>query len=166
MKETISHHSRQIDLYLPTVHHSEVFAQHLAKCVTSPMVMTFSGDIGAGKTTIIRALLRAMGVRCSIKSPTFSLVETYEVPDAHFHHFDLYRIVDESELEFLGFRDYFQSDAICCIEWPERITMNPDQIDMAITIVQAGDGRELSLHIQEHLIPTVHLYLQDFKNNK
>ncbi len=155
MKPPACSHQGQIDFYLPSVHHSELFAQHLARCVTSPMVMTFSGDIGAGKTTMIRAMLRALGVECRIKSPTFSLVETYDLPTSHFHHFDLYRILDESELEFLGFRDYFQSDSICCIEWPERMTMSPDQIDLALSITTVGDGRAVTLLVKEELMQVV-----------
>ena len=87
-------------------------------------VLTFRGHIGAGKTTFIRTLLRALGITGPIKSPTFSLVESYVYGDKLFHHFDLYRIQDETELEYIGFRDYFVEQSVCCIEWPERLPDN------------------------------------------
>ncbi len=152
----------QTSFYLPSTYHSELFAQSLARCVIAPMVMTFSGDIGTGKTTIIRALLRAMGVSCRIKSPTFSLVETYDLASFQCHHFDLYRIVDESELEFLGFREYFQPNSFCCIEWPERVTMNDAQVDIALSIQHTGEGRTLSLLVKGKATATVSQCLQDF----
>ena len=67
------------------------------------------------------------------------------------HHFDLYRITDESELEFLGFRDYFQSNTICCIEWPERITLPAEQIDIALLLIGSGNGRTLSIQTKEKI---------------
>jgi len=137
-----------IDLDLPSIADSEQFAQQLAPCLDAPLVMTLSGDIGTGKTTIVRALLRAIGVRCRIKSPTFSLIETYDLPTAQFHHFDLYRIVDESELEFLGFRDYFQTDTLCCLEWPEKIHLPDDRVDLALSIKRSGEGRMLKMVVR------------------
>lgn len=96
-------------------------ARQMASFLSPPLIMAFSGDLGAGKTTLIRAMLRALGVTGAIKSPTFSLVESYDLPrGGDVHHFDLYRILEEAELDDMGFRDYFSSDALCCIEWPER----------------------------------------------
>lgn len=143
----------QISVDLPSIQDTEDYAADLATCLTVPMVITLSGDIGAGKTTLMRALLRALGVHGPIKSPTYSLVETYDLPPnpalsetlVHVHHFDLYRITDESELEFLGFRDYFQSNTICCIEWPERIRLPAEQIDLALLLIGSGNGRTLSI---------------------
>jgi len=94
----------------------------IAKCLKAPTTLTFRGDLGAGKTTLIRAILRSLGITGPIKSPTFSIVESYFIPEKSvaLHHFDLYRIEDEAELEWIGFRDYFSGDTLCCIEWPER----------------------------------------------
>lgn len=133
------------DIDLPAVEDSEWLAQRLAPCLVAPLVMTLSGEIGAGKTTIVRGLLRALGVQCRIKSPTFSMVETYDLGTMLFHHFDMYRIVDMSELEFLGFREYFQANAVCCLEWPERIDLPDDQVDLALMLTRQGEGRQIRI---------------------
>ncbi len=128
---------------LPTEQASEQVAARLATCLTAPLVMTFRGEIGAGKTTLIRAMLRSLGVRSVIKSPTFSLVESYSLPYLHIHHFDLYRVHDESELDYIGFRDYFLDDAVCCIEWPERANRAIGHVDVALSLNLKGAGREM-----------------------
>jgi len=134
-----------IDIALPTERESERVASRLGLCLSPPLVITLSGEIGAGKTTLVRALLRSLGIGTAIKSPTFSLVESYELPTMQFHHFDLYRIHDECELDYIGFRDYFTNHAICCIEWPERAPGYCDRIDLACSLVSKGAGREMTL---------------------
>lgn len=130
---------------LPDVQYSEALAVRLATCLTAPLVLTFSGEIGAGKTTFIRAMLRALGVKSAIKSPTFSLLESYQCQYLQVHHFDLYRIHDETELEYIGFRDYFLTDAICCIEWPERAGQSLEHVDINFAFTIEGSGRLLTL---------------------
>ncbi|MDP3705677.1 MAG: tRNA (adenosine(37)-N6)-threonylcarbamoyltransferase complex ATPase subunit type 1 TsaE [Legionellaceae bacterium] len=129
--------------HLPSEYESEQFAERLAACLVPPLILTFSGDIGMGKTTLIRALLRSMGVTCAIKSPTFTLVESYDLGGIQFNHFDLYRIHDETELDYIGFRDYFGAQAICCIEWPERVSHCFDRVDLAFTLVRKEEGRDM-----------------------
>ena len=129
---------------LATEDMSQALAAKLALYITSPLVLTFSGEIGAGKTTFIRALLRALGVRSAVKSPTFSLVESYEAHGFFIHHFDLYRIHDETELEFIGFRDYFSNHTICCIEWPEHGAGYLATVDIAFYLSPNGSGRTLT----------------------
>ncbi len=131
---------------LPTEKVSEVIAGRLAACLASPLVLTFSGEIGAGKTTVIRAMLRRLGVSSAIKSPTFSLVESYQVNHLQIHHFDLYRIHDEAELDYIGFRDYFTDHSICCIEWPERVNTHLLWTDVGITLGLKGAGREMQMN--------------------
>jgi tRNA threonylcarbamoyladenosine biosynthesis protein TsaE len=128
-------------------HDTEAFAKRLARALVPPLVLTFSGDLGAGKTTLVRAMLRALGVTGAVKSPTFSLVESYDLPDQSLqvHHFDLYRIEDEAELDYIGFQDYFSSQAICCIEWPERARHTLRQIDASFSLRVRGDGRVLDV---------------------
>lgn len=126
---------------LPDECASEQMAKRMASCLIAPLVLTFSGDIGAGKTFFIRAMLRALGVQSAIKSPTFSLVESYQPGGLQIHHFDLYRIHNAEELDYIGFRDYFAENAVCCIEWPQRITL--DKVDIAFTLALKGAGREL-----------------------
>lgn len=130
---------------LPDESSSEALAARLAISLISPLVMTFSGEIGAGKTTFIRAMLRALGIKTAIKSPTFSLIESYQSQHLQIHHFDLYRIHDEAELEYIGFRDYFLNDSVCCIEWPERASQSLDCVDINFAFAISGGGRLLTL---------------------
>jgi len=131
--------------HLPTEHDSQQWAARLAACLTPPLTITFTGEIGMGKTTLIRALLRSLGVPGAIKSPTFSLVESYDLGTMQLHHFDLYRIHDDAELACIGFRDYFDAQSICCIEWPERAAHAIDYVDIALTLTRRGEGRELQM---------------------
>lgn len=131
---------------LPTELASEAIAARVAACLGSPLVLTFSGEIGAGKTTFIRAMLRCLGINSAIKSPTFSIVESYQGTNLQIHHFDLYRIHDEAELDYIGFRDYFRDNAICCIEWPERAVSYLAEADLRFTLRMKGVGREMRLN--------------------
>ena len=108
----------------------------------------FEGEIGAGKTTLIRALFRHLGVQGAIKSPTFSILETYHVNELNpfpIHHFDLYRLAEPQELEFLGWRECFAGPSLCCIEWPERAKNYLPEPSVLITLTVSGSGRVLSL---------------------
>lgn len=122
---------------------SQDFAATLAACLQAPLTIGFSGQIGAGKTTIIRAMLKSLGIQSAIKSPTFSLVESYECNNMAIHHFDLYRIHNEDELEYLGFRDYFSQQSICCIEWVEHAGKLLPSIDIQFNLSIKGAGRDM-----------------------
>lgn len=130
---------------LPDETATEAMAIRLAQVISAPLVLGLQGEIGAGKTTLIRAMLRALGVSGAIKSPTYALVESYTIKDLHIHHFDLYRIQEDEELDYIGFRDYFISPSICCIEWPERIQKGLDCIDMQLVLTMKGTGRALQI---------------------
>ena len=131
---------------LPTEQVSRDIAARMATCLVAPLVLTFSGEIGSGKTTMIRALLRSLGVSSAIKSPTFSILESYQTPKCLIHHFDLYRINDENELDYIGFRDYFTDNSICCIEWPERVVNFNVWTDLGVSLKIKGAGREMQIN--------------------
>src|SRR3990167_2497940 len=91
---------------------TENFAAKLAHQLKPPAIIFLEGPLGAGKTTFVRGLLRALGYQGRVKSPTFTLVETYTLPTCHVAHFDLYRLKDSHELELMGYRDYFDAESI------------------------------------------------------
>jgi tRNA threonylcarbamoyladenosine biosynthesis protein TsaE len=132
-----------IILNLPNEQASKDFAKKLALYLHPPLIIAFSGDLGTGKTTLIRAMLHQLGIISAIKSPTFSLVESYNLPEMLVHHFDLYRIHHEEELEYIGFRDYFTSKSVCCIEWAENAGKALPKPDIRFKLTVKGTGREV-----------------------
>lgn len=106
-------------------------------------IIHLQGPLGAGKTTLIRGILAGLGYYGIVKSPTFTLVESYDVATMTIHHFDLYRLNDPLELEAIGFRDYFQCEALCLIEWPEKAGHFLPTPDHLIEIKIVDKGREV-----------------------
>lgn len=104
------------------------------------------GNLGAGKTTLVRALLQKLGYKGLVKSPTYTLIERYEVAGLHLRHFDLYRFRDAEEWEGSGFRDEFDGQNICLVEWPEQATGLLPSADVSLTFEILQDGREVLLH--------------------
>jgi tRNA threonylcarbamoyladenosine biosynthesis protein TsaE len=110
-----------------------------------PALVLLEGDLGAGKTTLVRGFLRAAGHAGPVRSPTYTLVESYRTERCAAHHFDLYRLGDPLELEELGVRDYFAGDAWCFVEWPERAAGLLPPAELLIELAVVGTGRRATL---------------------
>ena len=112
------------------------------------MRMYFRGELGSGKTTLIRGILRALGTREKVKSPTYTLVELYVTSRLNLYHFDFYRFLDESEFADAGLADYFQGKGVCLVEWPERAGDALPQPDLEFTLAysDSGSGRAITAH--------------------
>ena len=109
------------------------------------MIVTLQGDLGTGKTTLVRGLLRALGVSGAVKSPTYTLVEHYMVSSLYFYHFDFYRFTNPNEWDYAGMSDYFRDDAVCLVEWPERVGDRLPAPDLALSLSYAADdGRDVA----------------------
>ncbi len=114
--------------------HGEVIAQR-------GFVLWLKGDLGAGKTALVRALLRALGVTGPVKSPTFTLLEPYVVSSLNFYHFDFYRLSEAAEFDAAGFRELFGAGNVCAIEWPDRAMGRLPTADLTVALQVKDDGR-------------------------
>ena len=108
-------------------------------------VITLSGELGTGKTTLVRGALEAEAVVGGVRSPTYTLIEYYPLSRFAVAHFDLYRLADPEELEYLGFRDYLNQQTLCLIEWPERARGYLHAIDLEIKLEYVAQGRRVEL---------------------
>ncbi|MGH8690516.1 MAG: tRNA (adenosine(37)-N6)-threonylcarbamoyltransferase complex ATPase subunit type 1 TsaE [Burkholderiales bacterium] len=117
----------------------------LAVGVAPGRVLFISGDLGAGKTTLVRGLLRGLGHAGPAKSPSYALVEPYELSRLHLYHFDFYRFKDQSEWLNSGFREHFNPDSVCVVEWPEKAGALLSPPDLHVTLNFEGEGRRVRL---------------------
>ena len=138
------------------------FGQFLASFATNGLLITLQGDLGAGKTTLARGILEGLGYSGIVKSPTYTVVEPYELSVGMIYHFDLYRIFDPEELEFLGFRDYLNEGYLCIIEWPERGDWFVHSADLCIAIEPIESGRKIYLRSNSREGEWVFQNIQEF----
>ncbi len=123
----------------------EAFGARLAAACEPPLRVYLDGELGAGKTTLVRGLLRALGHRGAVKSPTYTLIEPYELGGKQIYHLDLYRVSDPGELEYLGLREMLDEEALLLIEWPQRGAGWLPDGDLVVDISLRDHGRHLVL---------------------
>lgn len=123
---------------------TETIAAGLAECCRGiPLLIYLSGELGAGKTTFCRGFLHGLGHQGNVKSPTYTVVEPYDITGMPIYHFDLYRINSFDELEAIGIREYFNGQALCLVEWPERAEGGLPKADMEFELHYNGEARKL-----------------------
>lgn len=128
---------------------TEALGARLAPLLARLRRIYVRGPLGAGKTTLVRGLLRGLGHTGPVKSPTFTLIEPYRLGGVSVFHFDFYRIEDPAELEFLGLRDYLGGEDVCVVEWPERAgeVLPPPDLDV---MIHSSNDRGRVLQLQAH----------------
>jgi len=144
-----------ISLTLADAAATEAIGARLARALSqrAGLVVFLHGDLGAGKTTLVRGWLRALGVTGTIRSPTYTLVEPYEVDGRGLLHLDLYRLSDPLELEQLGLYDTPPERSVWLVEWPERGAGQLPQADLRIHLQVADAGREIRIESSEAIMP-------------
>lgn len=118
------------------------FAAACATCFGRGLMVFLQGDLGAGKTTLVRAWLRALGYAGAVRSPTYTLIEPYPLVDLNVYHLDLYRLGDPEELELLGLRDYLDGSQLVLVEWPDQGEGFLGQADVIIELSYRGQGED------------------------
>jgi len=128
---------------------TEAVGAQLFNALKGSGIVFLNGDLGAGKTTLCRGVLRALGYTGAVKSPTFTLVEPYELALGHVYHFDLYRLGHPDELNYLGVDEYFHDQAMCLVEWSQKGSGLLPKPDLEVTMMVTGDTeRRLSVSAQ------------------
>ncbi|MCF6768332.1 tRNA (adenosine(37)-N6)-threonylcarbamoyltransferase complex ATPase subunit type 1 TsaE [Thiotrichales bacterium 19S11-10] len=121
------------------------FGKRFSKNLLPGDIVYLKGDLGAGKTTIVKGILKGFGYEGLVKSPTYALIEAYEFENFNVYHFDLYRLGHPEEIEWLGFRDYLKKNSICLVEWPEKAAGLLPAPTSEIMITYHEEGREVDV---------------------
>lgn len=135
----------ELHIDLPTEVDTLRLGTALAPLLQPGAKVYLSGDLGAGKTTLVRGMLRALGYSGAVKSPTYTLVELYNVSRLDLHHFDFYRFNHSDEWDDAGFREIFAGEGVCLVEWAERARAKLPQADIEIFLEQIDSGRRARL---------------------
>lgn len=134
-----------LTLFIADTAAMEGLGARLAACTPSGTVIFLHGQLGAGKTTLVRGFLHSLGHMGPVRSPTYTLVEPYDVNQQRIYHFDLYRLGDPEELEYLGIRDYFDDKDLSLVEWPEQGAGFLPQADLELNINYQDEGRDVRI---------------------
>ncbi len=145
---------------IPSEPEQEKLGATLARLAPAACVIYLEGDLGTGKTTLARGFLRGLGYRGAVKSPTYTLVEPYELEGRNCYHFDLYRLGHPEELEYLGVRDLLENDAILLVEWPEKSRGELPEADLILHLEYLDEGRAVEM---EALTETGRALLEDLE---
>jgi tRNA threonylcarbamoyladenosine biosynthesis protein TsaE len=137
------------------------FGRRIAKHLSPPCIIYLQGDLGTGKTTLVRGILRGLGHTGSVRSPTYTLLEPYEIRTMQLYHLDLYRLGDPEELEYLGLRDLLDPESVLLVEWPERGRGVLPLPDLTIRLQYAGDGRVLDIAADSPLGRSLESHLEN-----
>jgi tRNA threonylcarbamoyladenosine biosynthesis protein TsaE len=137
--------SKRFSCYLGGAEATVAFGRRLAQELPTDALVFLRGHLGAGKTTLVRGILHGLGYAGAVKSPTYTLLEPYELRSRQVYHFDFYRIVDSQELDFIGIDELISSNALKLVEWPERAEGRLPEADVEIYLQQEGEGRRLEV---------------------
>lgn len=151
---------KELSVELKDENATVLIGKKLSQAVKAGAVVYLHGDLGAGKTTFTRGVIQGLGHKGNVKSPTYTLVEPYELGDVNAYHFDLYRLGDPEELEFMGIRDYFELNSLCLIEWPEKGLGVLPEADLDITLEYADVGRFINMIANNDKGESILLFLE------
>jgi len=141
----------ELSAFLPDEAATLGFGEKLAQVLQPGLFVALSGELGSGKTTLARGMLRGLGYEGKVKSPTYTLVEHYKLSRLDLYHFDFYRFKDSRELLEAGFRDDFDSRKVCLIEWPERAQDLLPIADLSVSLMEERGGRRVRIAAQTEL---------------
>ena len=142
-----------MDLILKNLNETKELGEKLAQCcsrIESPCIIYLQGDLGVGKTTLAQFFIQYFGFD-KVKSPTYTLVESYQDDKVDIHHFDCYRLSDPEELEYIGIRDFHRVNSLQIIEWPELGKGALAQPDISIKLSGNGDTRKVSIRFESEI---------------
>ena len=162
MKEILTNKNYHLADESATIAMGKKLADIVKRSLKQGLVVYLYGDLGAGKTTLTRGFVQGMGHNGHVKSPTYTLVEPYELNEWLVYHFDLYRLSDPEELEYMGIRDYFADNCCCFIEWPEKGHGMIKAPDLQINLAYSDEQRTLSIQAKTALGEQVLTALADY----